>query len=93
MDFVYTFKDDEAGYLDWVRRFKHGYVLNADRTPRAEYLILHRSTCGTITGKPARGEAWTKDFIKICSMSKSDLRDWAMQTTGGVPQPCGTCAP
>src|SRR5207247_263102 len=32
---VDVFKDDNAGYLQWVRKHSNGLVLNCDRSPRA----------------------------------------------------------
>jgi hypothetical protein len=46
-------EDDDAGYLAWVESHQHGFVVNTTRKPDPRYLILHRATCGTITGKPA----------------------------------------
>jgi hypothetical protein len=60
-----TFEDDDTGYLTWVESHQHGFVVNSYRRPDPRYLILHRATCGTITGRPARRERWTTgDFIK-----------------------------
>ena len=86
-----TFRDNEAGYVRWVATNTDGYVINTYRKPNANYLILHRATCGTITGTPARGDQWTRDFIKICSTNRADLERWARDTTGGTPTPCRLC--
>jgi hypothetical protein len=85
------FCDDDEGYIQWVEANAHGYVLNTFRKPAAHYLILHRATCGTITGIPARGAEWTRDYIKICSTDRADLDRWAMDITGGTPTPCQLC--
>lgn len=60
------FVDDEAGYLRWVGDHPDGFVVNTYRQPRADYLVLHRSACGSIRGAPARGVQWTADYIKVC---------------------------
>jgi hypothetical protein len=91
--FVYEFKDDDAGYLAWVKKYRHGFVLNAARSPRSDYLVLHKSICHTITGKPTVGDRWTDQYIKICSMSRADLWNWANREAGGDVQPCAFCTP
>jgi hypothetical protein len=91
---VRVFEDDDAGYLDWVRQRPDGYVLNSYRKPSANYLPLHRASCWTITGKPARGDRWTTgDFIKVCADTRPDLEQWARQIAGGTVSPCSWCIP
>jgi hypothetical protein len=88
------FEDDDTGYLAWVESHQHGFVVNTYRKPDPRYLILHRATCGTITGKPARGDRWTTgDFLKACSETGAALDHWARQTAGGELHPCGLCHP
>ena len=88
------FEDDDTGYLAWVESHQHGFVVNSTRTPDPRYLILHRASCGTITGKPARGDRWTTgDFIKVCSDTRSDLEQWARQISGDELHPCRLCRP
>jgi hypothetical protein len=91
---MHIYEDDDPGYLAWVEGHPHGVVVNTYRKPDPRYLILHRATCGTITGKPARGDRWTTGaFIKVCSESRPDLEHWARQNTGGSLHPCGLCKP
>ncbi|MCA1481527.1 hypothetical protein, partial [Bradyrhizobium sp. NBAIM08] len=83
------FKDDDGGYRDWLARHQgtDSFVLNAERNPKATYLILHRATCHTISGEPARGAQWTHDFIKVCG-TRAELEAFA-RTVEGTPQLCG----
>lgn len=92
-DVPLTFVDDEYGYETWLRTHPTGYVLNCDRRPRANYLLLHRATCHTITGTPARGDTWTADYMKVAGDTIAELDAWARAETGGVPQRCGSCTP
>ena len=72
---VAVFLDDEGGYLEWLPRHPDGFVTNAARRPRADYLILHRASCHTISGTPARGSRWTTgDFTRVSSWSAEDNR-------------------
>ena len=90
---VEIFCDDDSGYLAWLRANPGGYVLNTYRAPSASYLKLHRASCGTISETPARGSAWTKDYIKICSPVVGELAGWARGSTGGDLDACGLCHP
>ena len=86
------FKNDDPGYLAWVESHQDGFVVNTYRKPDPRYLILHRVTCGTITGKPARGDRWTTgEFMKACSENRADLEQWAREDAGGELKPCGIC--
>lgn len=88
---IFKDDDDDGGYRH--RRAQHqgsdSFVLNAERNPRATYLILHRATCHTISGEPARGTQWTHDFIKVCGTRAE--REAFAGSVGGTPQLCGHC--
>ena len=78
------FEDDDAGYLAWVESHQHGFVVNTFRRPDPRDLMLHRATCGTITGKPAPGDRWTTGlFLKACSETRAAFDQWARQIAGG----------
>ena len=84
---------DEA-YLNWIDQHQHGFVVNAYRNLNPGYLMLHRASCGTISGTPAHGTTWTNgDFVKICAESAEDLRSWAQRKTAGTLTPCKRCHP
>lgn len=85
-----TFLDDDAGYLTWLARNPNGYVLNAYRNPTPGYLVLHRTSCHTISGEPARGSRWTHDYRKICGQ-QLDLEQWAGDEFGATAERCGVC--
>ncbi len=85
------FVDDDDGYIRWLRSTQDGWVVNSTRKPSPSYLILHRATCWTITGKPSRGSLWTKDYLKKCSSDRQELETWARQI-GGRLRACKFCA-
>ena len=86
------FEDDDAGYLTWIDGHQHGFVVNSTRKPDPRYLYLHRASCGTIRGKPARAKRWTTGLcIKACSEPRADLDQWARRVAGGELHPCGLC--
>jgi hypothetical protein len=91
---IHIFEDDDAGYSAWVESHQHGFVVNTTRKPDPRYLILRRTSCGTICGKPALGDRWTTgDYIKVCSETRASLDQWARQIAGGELHPCGLCRP
>jgi len=83
------FMDNDHGYVAWLADHPHGFVLNCERPPRSTYLILHRSTCWTISR--ASGSNWTLNYQKVCADSFEEIASWAGQT--GPPWSCGFCAP
>lgn len=83
--------DDD--YLRWVADHRHGYVVNIQRTGNPRDARLHLAYCETITGTPARGDTFTGDWVKVCSVSLQELDSWTMQRIGSVVVRCGTCRP
>ena len=89
-----TYIDDDQGFLDWKASHPGGFVLNTTRTPRADYLMLHRAICGHLTWRNSNVR-WTKDYIKICASETDDLVRWAAHHVTAVPRltPCSSCKP
>ena len=58
-DQMRRFVDDHDSYLEWLVAHPEGFVINTERSPRAAYVMLHRSSCRTIGGTPTRGGQWT----------------------------------
>lgn len=93
-DHIHIFIDDNAGYIDWVKKSESGYVVNCNRKPNSEYLILHRADCNTILQATRWHGNWTNTgFIKVCSLDKTKLSKWAKATIGGELQGCQVCNP
>jgi hypothetical protein len=88
-----VFTNDDEAYLGWLSAHPLGFVLNADRAPRATYLKLHRATCHTIRGIPTNGTSWTKDLLKACSDDRVAIERWAQSAKGASPSACGRCHP
>lgn len=87
------FVDDDQGYLTWLDQHSQGYVVNAERTPRPSYLVLHEAQCKSISKLYGTAQYWTRHYIKICADDRTELERWAKQTVGGELQPCGRCKP
>lgn len=90
---VTQFVDDDIEYLVWLAGHPTGFVLNCERDPKANYVVLHRSSCTTISGTPSRGEHWTRDFRKVCAASEQEVDHWARDMVGTMPSRCGICGP
>ena len=88
-----VFKDDDAGYLDWMSSHSGGFVLNANRTPNAAYVVLHMASCSSISGEPAKGRSWTADYLKVCADDRLSIERWCQQQVGATPSQCGRCHP
>ena len=73
------FVDDDSAYVHWVGENPNGYVVNTYRQPSRSYLVLHRSNCRTVTGKPTHGAEWTVNYAKVCSNDLAELAGWARQ--------------
>lgn len=89
-----VFDREDMAYLTWLDGHPHGYVVNAFRNLNPSYLMLHRASCGTITGVPTRGKTWTDgQYIKIGADTRQDIEQWARTSTNGALHPCGLCHP
>jgi hypothetical protein len=85
------FHDDDVGYLAWLADHPASFVLNTPRRPIPSYLVLHRATCRSISGRPSNGAVWTsKDYRKLCG-ERSKLESYARTEVGGETRPCGLC--
>ena len=89
---VRQFVDDDEAYLRWLDENPTGYVVNSERKPTSNYLILHQAGCRHINS-PCKSNWTTKGYIKTCSLDVVALEDWAQSTTGGTLKPCGACKP
>jgi hypothetical protein len=83
------FVDDDAGYQQWLTIQPGGFVINTYRAPTAAYLVLHRSACKTISGRPARGSGFTGEYSKVCG-TREELERFA-GSLGGEAKPCRLC--
>jgi hypothetical protein len=51
--------------------------------------MLHRASCATISGRPARGSTFTGEYTKVCG-GQAELDAFARHL-GDVARPCGQC--
>ena len=85
------FEDDDAGYRAWLRVWPIGFVLNCNRNPTPDYLVLHRCTCRFITELDPRMKTFTGEYIKVCSTDRRALKQWARTQTGAETTDCLHC--
>jgi hypothetical protein len=90
---IQWFRDDESGYLDWIRTHPDGYVLNCGRHPTPRSLVLHKASCPFISGTPPPGNRWTIHYGKVCAGTITDIEQWASTTVGALPSRCRICSP
>ena len=73
------FVDDDRGYLSWLGRHPHGFVLNCPRGFSTKETVLHRATCSFVNdtqpGIPA-GAFTERQYVKVCADTVSALREW-----------------
>ena len=86
---ITVFQDDDEGFFDWLDANPDGYFVNTERNPKPTYLVLHASPCPHIDRKPSLN--WTKDYVKICSLSRADLEGWAADAVRGEVTLCRNC--
>ena len=91
---VHQFRDDDAGYLQWLRDHPDGFVLNIQHSHHASDAKVHRADCHTISGENPAGGAWTgPSYIKVCADRLTAVEQWAAAVTEVSIPTCGTCRP
>ncbi|MDO9406506.1 MAG: HNH endonuclease signature motif containing protein [Polaromonas sp.] len=92
-----VFADREADYCAWVVANPGGFVLNANRKPRATYMVLHTASCHTVTQyRQYEGrDAFTGGtYIKVCSDVPGALLGWmAGYGAKNFTTLCSSCKP
>jgi hypothetical protein len=84
-----TYRDDDDAFFDWLNDNPEGYFINTERNPKPNYLVLHRPQCPHFKGSESLH--WTKDYVKICSLDRTELEQWASDIVGGEVTLCRSC--
>lgn len=87
------FREDDAGYLEWIASHPDGFVINIVHGHSASGARLHHADCRTISGRNSRDGRWTWPYVKVCADRLSDLQSWATDHVRREIPPCGTCQP
>ena len=90
------FENDDAAYLKWIAENPEGFVLNVERSPRPEYLVVHRATCSTIAKARHDGAYTERGYRKIVANELNELRGFARRigrADGSFSKICSHCRP
>jgi hypothetical protein len=90
---VREYRDDDAGYLDWLAANPDGYVINIRRSYNPTDGRVHRADCWTISGLNSGGKALTVPYVKVCAERRDDLFGWTLHQFEAPILPCGICLP
>lgn len=90
---VCEFRDDDAGYLQWLAAHPNGYVVNILRSYSPSASRLHHARCWTIQGQQSKEVALTGQYVKICAEQLAELDQWAVEQMRQPIARCGTCHP
>jgi hypothetical protein len=83
------FVDDDPGYLNWIATHPEGYVLNTTRSPSSGYLMLHRTSCWTISRLQRKATTFTGEYSKLCG-NRDEIEDRVRSFKATTPE-CGHC--
>ena len=86
---VVTFRDDDAGFHNWLDEHPDGFFVNAKRNPKPNYLVLHKSDCPHFDRSPVN---WTKDYIKTCSGQRDELSAGQKKASAARSHSAGTAS-
>ena len=69
-------QENESNYLDWIKQYKDGFVLNTISNDSLTYNVIHRAQCLCISSKAKNvpfGGFTQRSYKKICSLSIDSL--------------------
>lgn len=95
---IQIFDKNDRVYLDFIAKNPNSLVVNTRRKNHNDYFILHKSTCRHIRNEESheKGAFTERKYIKICSNSIKDLKNWFNNNdelfTGDFHY-CGSCNP
>lgn len=94
------FENSDQDYLEWIDSHPRGYVVNSRAVFDPDYIVLHRSSCGSVRGYPAMdtdpGGFTERSYIKICADSVTELQSYLKTHTRKSPpfsKRCALCKP
>jgi hypothetical protein len=96
---VTMFESNDQAYLTWREQHTDGFVINTSRSKDADYMVLHRASCysiSTYTKMAHPGGFTERDYIKICSTNIESLRTWVREhgrPDGSFSRECTKCQP
>ncbi len=68
---------NDESFIEWVADNPEGFVIDTDKLGISPgHPMLHHVTCAIIKGQRAL-EAASVDYLKVCSVTKRELEEWA----------------
>jgi hypothetical protein len=88
---VQVFKDDDAGYEEWLDGRDSGHI--ASRRGKSGPFTLHVVGCDRVTTRGPERSTWTGGYkIKVCGPSRAALQRHIRDLFGvGLQVTCNTC--
>lgn len=80
-----SFKNDDAGYREWTKQNRDGYVLALSNKREG---LIHSSTCTHLDFSMMSVNLTKKE--KVCSTDSTELRVWAREQ-GIAVRSCPDC--
>lgn len=97
---ILEFRNDDKGYLEWVKNNPHGFVVNSRERFDPTYVVLHRASCPSVTkyrGMDVSPGGFTeRGYVKICAASYQDLSAYLGEITmsrNPFSKFCQRCSP
>lgn len=88
---------NDRDYLAWVTAHPEGFVLNTSRHRDANYVVLHRATCWSVSSAERADGAYTQNgYRKTAALSIAALREAARlegRPDGSFSKCCAHCDP
>lgn len=88
---VKVFQNDDVGYLEWVAKHEHGFVVNTDNPPSQSMYPMVHSAKHKVVSSPTRTNYTTDRYIKICGMELSKLDQFVNERYGRKLSRCQIC--
>jgi hypothetical protein len=90
---IRVFKNDESGYVSWLRKNKNGFVFNNFGGSDPSYNIIHKVDCRTLKRTSDEGSRTVVE--KICFEDLRELEEEATRDRGSITDwnHCKICFP
>ena len=88
-------QENESNYLDWIKQYKDGFVLNTISNDSLTYNVIHRAQCLCISSKAKNvpfGGFTQRSYKKICCDQLDSLID-NLNSEGKKHKCCQKCNP
>jgi len=88
---AHEYRDDDTGYLDWLHKNPHGYVINIQRSHSPLDARLHDAGCSALRASIDGGLKLTDHYVKVCGKTLGEVHEWAADRVSEPITDCGVC--